>query len=120
MKFKVLRGKHAQKEKTPKGQPAVKIYEAGEVVESDKNLAKIFVNKFELIGKETSTKKKAAASSEPKNVTADFPTAVEAGLEVYKVGNKWNVLDPDDSTEVATQVKKAEIEPAIEAFLAGE
>jgi len=119
MKFRILKGKHAEKVKNLKGRNSVKMYYAGtdnDIIESDIDLANTFANKFALIeeGKKT---KKESSSATPVNVTADFPTAQDAGLEVYKVGKKWNIVDPDDSTEVAIQVNKGDIDSTISDYL---
>lgn len=133
MRFRVKNGKHHEN--------GVK-YGKNDVVESDRPLDKLFVNKFEVLPDEPSTPKAKKAAKvvaegeeveteeDPKdatgasikstqkegvmdrpnkdvdssalsselgdNVTTDFPTALDAGVVVFKDGNKYQIAKPDD------------------------
>ena len=80
-----------------------KKYVKGDIVKSTLKLDELFVNKFEKIGKAQveeveEVKKPSSDNDEPEgeNVTDKFDSAVEAGLEVHKVGNFYIVTDPTD------------------------
>ena len=94
------------------------LYKAGEVVESDKDLACMFPHKFEVVqaipqqphedatlkttpqpapaveddDRIESTQLKSLLGS---NVTGDFEDALDMGLVVFKKANKYNVAHPD-------------------------
>lgn len=114
MKFRVAEGSHTDLEG--------RTYRKGEVLESKKDLTKMWVNKFERVqdnalitkaGKETkpveddeeekleeeSKKVEDDTSDEDdkeEDVTAEFPKAEEAGVKVLKHGKVYGVFDEDD------------------------
>ena len=130
--FKLLAGNYRSADK--------KNYNSGDIVESDRELDKIFVNKFSRVGAtEAPTEPpKAPADSAPanndktpasapddddkgENITAEYPDAVDAGLEVYKKSGWCTVLDPETGDHLnKTGLRENLVADFIEDHLAAE
>jgi hypothetical protein len=121
-----------------------KVYSAGDVIESDKDLTKVFIGKFEVchdgnavdtgmskpaikspsgVDGDKTKKSKSPSTSGKKadeDVTESYPTALDIGVTVHKKfkknGEWFYVLDPDEDN--AQLNKKMLREKNVEKFLA--
>ena len=112
-KFKLLVGTHAGQDK--------KIFKAGDTVESDMDLAKVFgTDKFIPESQFQADAEEAAATAlvaeRGENVTDDFESAVEAEVEVFKKKGKWAIYESDGMV-VAGRLAKKDVEAVIGEYL---
>lgn len=129
MKFKLLHGKHSQE--------GVK-YVKGEIVETEMELDKLFVNKFVCIDatpmqeppkkpeiqtpkltspsssndEEVESQKDETSSSNigDGDVTKEFPTAIEYGLKVICKDNWFEVVDEDGERQHDKKLRRSGVE----------
>ena len=130
MLFKVLAGRHTA---------AGVVYSKDDVIESDQDLVALFGdNKFQRdleaemkkaspVSKPTAdpvqkTKKKTASAKKPKDVTADFQSAVDNDLIVTKNGKKYFVAEKDTPEDYLHEdsLKKSEVEEFIDELYEAE
>ncbi len=92
-KFKLLRGRHYER---PDGKNQ-KRYEPGDIIESDRNLAKIFgVIKFKKLSKKAVARMKKEEVEDIKDIQGDEDDveAEATGLKIKKVGkNRYDVVN---------------------------
>lgn len=132
MKFRLTGGSHVAGDRS---------YKKGDVIESDKDLVKIFVNKFERLHDEDTPVSKGTQIDVPGqaprpaeaeeeaaeveglgvDVSAEFPEAAEADVLVFKAGKLYTVADADEPTKAlnvdALTSKKAVKEYITKKFL---
>lgn len=97
MKFKLLHGVHYENGM---------MHEPGDVVDSDKNLMALFVNRFERISEEEAEKsptgrpvvEKGPVGDLGEDVTEEFPIATNMGLRVFHSGREYRVVDENDES----------------------
>jgi len=128
-RFKVLAGNHDEDGT---------VYSKGQVVETPRDLDKMFVNKFERLGKASKDKKKKKGKRKPKikvavpkvsalagrgkDVTSQFASVEKEGLKVFKRGAYYHVYDgSDEAPSLAalneSALKKAGVEEFVTAHL---
>lgn len=125
MKFRLLGGGHNE---------GGKLFKKGDIVESARNLVKLFENKFERIRK-GKRKKAAPADDDPddpeeetppttpkeargKDVSADFPLAVEEGFSVFRKGSWFHVFEGDETSPLNPKgIKRTKVEEFITTYL---
>ncbi len=97
MKFRVLRGNHYEGSKCYLGPNKEKGRLKGEVVESDKNLAKVFENKFEEVSDDVpATEKPDNPNSKATKIAAKKAAKTSGKLELkHRGGPKWDVVRKD-------------------------
>ena len=93
MQFKVLCGLHTQDGH---------VYKAGEIVESDKDLIKIFNNngKFERVSVPVDQVESFVKFNNDDEVTDQFKGCMEMGLKVFHENNEYFVVDNETGKPV--------------------
>jgi hypothetical protein len=92
-KYKQLNGKHTHPDET--------VTKEGDVIVSDDDLQIMFPKRFRSLTEEESEiqdlrqKKK---KQKPTDVTEEFPETVDLSLKVFRLGNKYKVVDQEGST----------------------
>ena len=141
-KFKVTMGTH---------QEAGRVYKSGQTLETNTELHKMFPGKFQLLdgspassqppmppvqppahpyppikadkaANTTAEQSKATGKPEGRDVTKQFPKAVEEDFKVFKlIDGLYNVYDVDDQSKPCNNkpIPKAEIDIAIRSAMAG-
>jgi hypothetical protein len=105
-----------------------KLYKPGEVVSSERDLVKLFPNKFVALPDVAAptddvveVSEDTAPTSKPlgKDVTEKFDDAVENDLLVFYKSQKYYVTEKDDVADVLNEkpLKKSEVVPFIENYL---
>lgn len=116
-----------------------KIYTEGQVVECDKDLTKIFRNKFEKVSEEAINGGKITVTPSPeppkvpvkgkkekeekkaeKDVTRHYKEAVDEGLKVVQKGTFFFVYEEDDPTPLNEQgLAKKDVPAFLKKYLEG-
>lgn len=115
MKFKLLPGAGNHTEKDENGEIITYHAKDGNVIESDVDLAKVFVGKFERIEVGASDVSVKASGDLGKDVTERFENAKEEGFLVFLKGKSYSVADADDPQVALNEepLKKADVEPFV-------
>lgn len=137
MYFKLRPGAGNHTEKDENGKEITYESKDETVIESDKDLCAMFVNKFDKVDIETvsSIKKKTAkkkttkkpAKKEPeevinplgRDVTEQFPKAEEEDLKVFQTGDAFSVVETDEPDKPVHDkpLKKKDVIPFIDKYL---
>jgi len=137
MTFRIKKGCGAHSEPAKEGEEA-RMYEAGDLIETEKDLCALFPGKFERVEvfpnkpeptpepepeeqeeKEEDTPAKEERHPLGRDVTDSFPEAKEEDLKVFADGGAYSVVEPDEDNKPLNEkpLKKRSVSTFIKKYL---